>query len=255
MRRINTSTKATDLHGAGKHGFKAGNALTGELPTQFSALWADDVQEEISNAIEGASIVLGASQSQLLAAIIALAAQQAQLAANPTGIVDHIFGSTAPTGWVRRLGGTIGNAASGATERANADTLALFTKIWNESANAGDYVIQESTGAASVRGASAAADFAANKRMPLPNDPDFDRGIPAGAVLGTHYDDTIKSHEHSLQLVGTTMGGVGIESVDRRDTNGNGAGTMTASNKALAQAGGALETAPKHRCYLPIIKL
>lgn len=246
MRRINTSTKATDLHGAGKHGFKAGNALTGELPTQFSALWADDVQEEISNAIEGASIVLGASQSQLLAAIIALAAQQAQLAANPTGIVDHIFGSTAPAGWVRRLGGTIGNAASGATERANADTLALFTKIWNESANAGDYVIQESTGAASVRGASAAADFAANKRMPLPNDPDFDRG-GSGAQIGIHYQDTLKAHTHTYQRL-TAGGGSATDGVAND-------GTVDQLTTYTTSSTGDGETAPKHRCYLPIIKL
>lgn len=173
----------------------------------------------------------------------------------PVGMVQHVFDTVAPAGWVIRNGLTIGNAASGATNRANADTELLFTRIWNTTANAGDFIIQDNGGSPTVRGVSAALDFAAGKRMPLPNDPDFDRGTPAGAVLGTRYPDTIKSHEHSLQLVGTTVGGVGNVSVDRRDNNGNGSVTMTASNKALAQAGGAAETAPKHRCYLPIISL
>jgi hypothetical protein len=64
------------------------------------------------------------------------------------------------TGFVRCNGRTIGNASSGATERANADTEDLFTFLWNKIADAQAAV---STG----RGASAAADFAANKTITL----------------------------------------------------------------------------------------
>lgn len=77
---------------------------------------------------------------------------------------DYIFAgaNTSRSGAVRCNGKTIGNAASGATERANADTSALFTYLWNNYAN-GQLAV--STG----RGASAAADYAANKTIALPN--------------------------------------------------------------------------------------
>jgi len=64
------------------------------------------------------------------------------------------------SGWVRANGRTIGSAASGATERANADAAALYSHLWNNFTNA---VCPVSTG----RGANAAADFAANKTIQL----------------------------------------------------------------------------------------
>ncbi len=66
------------------------------------------------------------------------------------------------TGWVRDNGRTIGSASSGATERANADTSALFAYLWNTFSNT---ICPVSTG----RGANAAADFAANKTITLPD--------------------------------------------------------------------------------------
>lgn len=74
----------------------------------------------------------------------------------------------APTGWVYGFGRTIGNASSGATERANADTATLFTLLWNNWGNTA-LPIQDSAGVATTRGASAANDFAANKRLPTPD--------------------------------------------------------------------------------------
>lgn len=57
---------------------------------------------------------------------------------------------------MRANGRTIGSAASGATERANADTQALYEFFWNTYSNS----LCPVTGG---RGASASADFAANK--------------------------------------------------------------------------------------------
>ena len=65
-------------------------------------------------------------------------------------------------GWVRDNGRTIGSASSGATERANADTSALYAYLWNNFSNT---ICPVSTG----RGANAAADFAANKTIQLPD--------------------------------------------------------------------------------------
>jgi microcystin-dependent protein len=70
----------------------------------------------------------------------------------------HIIGTV--SGWVRANGRTIGSASSGATERANVDTEALFTALYNADAN-----LSVSGG----RGANAAADFAANKTLTLPD--------------------------------------------------------------------------------------
>jgi len=86
----------------------------------------------------------------------------------PVGIISDYAGSTEPTGWLFCDGDTIGNATSGGTARANADTVTLFTLLWNSFANT-ELPIQDSSGVASTRGASAAADYAANKRMPLPD--------------------------------------------------------------------------------------
>lgn len=80
----------------------------------------------------------------------------------PTGAMMMYGATTAPTGWVRCNGRTIGNASSGAAERQNADTENLFTFLWN---NYSDSVCAVSSG----RGASAAADYAANKTIALPD--------------------------------------------------------------------------------------
>lgn len=120
----------------------------------------------------------------------------------PAGFVGHHFGSTAPEGYVRRNGLTIGNTGSGATERANADAELLFTEIWNNTSNVAPFIIQDSGGGATPRGVSAAADFAAGKRMPLPNDLGrVDRGwnytgagIDAGRGLATQQADAFQGH-------------------------------------------------------------
>lgn len=99
------------------------------------------------------------------------AGSAALLAAVPTGTCWAYCGGTtgsAPPGFVFESGRTIGNGASGGTERANADTSALYTLLWNNSTNT-ELPIQDSAGVATTRGASAANDFAANKRLPVPD--------------------------------------------------------------------------------------
>lgn len=67
-------------------------------------------------------------------------------------------------GWVLMNDGTIGDATSGATTRANADTSNLFTVLWD---NLFTKVIR-SGGAIVPPGVSAAADFAAHRTIDLP---------------------------------------------------------------------------------------
>lgn len=86
----------------------------------------------------------------------------------PTGAVYDYAGATAPTGYVFSAGKTIGDGSSGATERANADTVDLFTLLWNSYTNT-ELVIQDSGGTPTTRGASASNDYAAHKRLPTPD--------------------------------------------------------------------------------------
>jgi hypothetical protein len=77
-----------------------------------------------------------------------------------TGDFKLVYNTGVVTGFVRCNGRTIGSATSGATERANADTSSLFAFLWGADAN-----LAVSGG----RGASAAADYAANKTLTLPD--------------------------------------------------------------------------------------
>lgn len=77
-----------------------------------------------------------------------------------TGDIKTRYGTGILAGFVRANGRTVGSATSGATERANADTQSLFEYLWDTDAS-----LTVSTG----RGASAAADWAANKTIALPD--------------------------------------------------------------------------------------
>lgn len=87
-----------------------------------------------------------------------------------TGDIKFRAAGETLSGWVRVNGRTIGSATSGATERANADTQSLFSYLWQNCTDAHCPVI-------GGRGGSAAADFAANKQITLP---DWRSRIPVG---------------------------------------------------------------------------
>ena len=164
-----------------------------------------------------------------------------------TGMIHAELVNSTKAGYVRLNGRTIGTAASGATERANgipgnSDTEALFTHLWNAADNS-------ITSVSGGRGASAAADFAANKTLTLLN---FcgavpvgldDMGAPAGGFFGglTFYNGSaiipgsttgsnlaaldasnIPAHAHSgttnSESAHTHTGTTGIQSADHRHT-------------------------------------
>lgn len=78
-----------------------------------------------------------------------------------TGDAKITLKTVADSGWVMANDGTLGDASSGGTTRANADAQALFTLLWTNFSNTNCPV-------SSGRGASAAADFAAHKTIRLP---------------------------------------------------------------------------------------
>lgn len=154
-------------------GTSPGTVVTGEFLNM--------VQAEFLAVLASAAIDPDkADDGQLLKAL-----QKLIRAAQPTGMRAGFIGTTAPAGWVLASGRTIGSAASGATERANADVQDLFNLIWPLPET--EFPIQTSAGAGSIRGASPAADWAANKRLTLPNYCDrlaVGRGDMGGAPAG-----------------------------------------------------------------------
>ncbi len=117
-----------------------------------------------------------------------------------TGEIRIFARSTLPTGWVNVAGGTIGDGSSGATERANADCLDLFTLRWNDFDNA-EATIQNSSGVPVARGASAAADWAAHRRITLEpltaNGGSFIRAWDGTTRnIGSYQADEFKEHDH-----------------------------------------------------------
>jgi hypothetical protein len=196
-------------------------ALTNSLPRNGAAPMIGHLDMggfKVTNAGEGTAdgdYVTLAQLNELTSAIAA---------ATPTGTVLGFRRTTAPTGWIKENGGTIGNAASGATTRANSDTEDLFTLLWGQFDNTA-LPIQTSAGAASTRGASAAADYAANKRMPLFDSrsrfhrgADDGLGFDASLTVGAVQADAIKNHVHP----GTTASSGAHTHTFPRDNQGSG---------------------------------
>lgn len=117
--------------------------------------------------------------------------------------------------WVWANGQTIGNAASGGTGRANADTVALFTQIWNTFPQT-IRPVTTSAGAPSTRGISAAADYAANKRIPLRDMRDV---VPAGwGTMGGAADRGLLTAANTLGVDGSILGATGGEQAHTQQT-------------------------------------
>jgi microcystin-dependent protein len=154
--------------------FKAGNANSGADPT----LAVNGLDDGIIYYPDGTSLGAGDIPANALIEVLVASAtptfhlqtptnttawNAAANAPSPwtTGDVKVTWKTTADTGWVMMNDGSIGDASSAATTRANADTEALFTLLYT---NISDTYAPVSGG----RGANAAADFAAHKRLTLP---------------------------------------------------------------------------------------
>lgn len=157
-----------------------------------------------------------------------IAALQAAMAtAGVTGEFKFFALGSAPTGWVAGNGGTIGSAASGAT-RANADTQTLFNAWWAAYSDA-QLPILTSAGGASTRGASAAADWAANKRLTVFDVRErFIRNAGAASINGTKYAATeVPANGGNAGAIVVPWTGNGIEFPDSTDGVNSSYNTIT----------------------------
>jgi len=179
-----------------------------------------------------------------------------------TGDFKFAMRKSAPAGWVAANGSTIGKAGSGATLAGDA-ALALFTLWWADYTDA-QLPMLTSAGAASTRGASAAADWAANKRLTvfdMVTAGHFPRPAGPGVVNGTKYGDAMQGHGHSVAgNVSGTPGGnyTGVVMGTPSALGQNFSTWQTVSNPTPTDQGpprvGA-ETVPKHIGMLPLFKL
>jgi microcystin-dependent protein len=174
----------------------------------------------------------------------------------PAGTIRAYVGTAAPSGYVRANGRTIGNGSSGATERANADTATLYSLLWDSYSNT---VCPVSSG----RGASAAADYAANKTIGLPDlrgralfglddmgnsasgrlaaatIDQTTNGATGGADTVTLAEANLPSHTHSFSAT-TSSDGAHTHDISEnyfREDNNNSGGSANALRENQAAAG------------------
>jgi len=120
----------------------------------------------------------------------------------PTGVVMPYVGSTAPSGWLLFNGDTIGSAASAATQNSDSNE-SLFTLIY-------DSMTDSEAPVSGGRGANAAADWAANKTITMP---DPNRRAVIGTGTETHGDTggsadaIVVAHTHDPGTLAAASGG------------------------------------------------
>lgn len=119
-----------------------------------------------------------------------------------TGDVEHTIATTAADTWIMMDDGTIGNAASGATTRANADTEDLFKLLY---ASCDNTICPVSGG----RGASSQADYDAGKTLTLPQvknrvigatGASWGLGETTGSDSFIISQDDIPRHDHTVKV-------------------------------------------------------
>jgi hypothetical protein len=159
-----------------------------------------------------------------------------------TGDLKVTYKTSADPGWVFMNDGTIGNAASGATTRANADTQALFVHFWTVTADAQCPV-------SGGRGASAIADFNANKTIALPKVlgralaiAGTGAGLTArvlGLAMGAQ-DAVVVSHQHSGNTGGISANHTHSDHSHLNNSKGNDSsdsgGTVVGGNTGTVSA-------------------
>lgn len=172
----------------------------------------------------------------------------------PSGMIAALpYTPLGTTVWLPCNGSYVGSAASGSTY-ASAIYNTLFNVIWNNYPGA---VVLTSAGGAIGRGASAQADFDANKRIQLPDmrgrflrGTDDSAGIDSGRVNGSYQDDAFEAHTHDVGVtadVNTPVAAGGAPS------SGVGGAVATASGAATSTGG--TETRPTNFATRFVIKV
>jgi len=209
--------------------------------TPLDKAWANNIEGALQAILDAGNETPNGSieqvgASQVLDAIQYMIANAGYLNNSVmVGAVQGFVRASAPAGWVEGNGGTIGSAASGASERANADVFDLYEQIW-DGTDAADLAIFDSGGTPTTKGASAAADFAADKSLSVPDlrgeflrGWDNGRGTDSGRALGSWQDHQFEDHTHTYSTYldqNSTSGGSNgrPDSATTKTTNGANSG-------------------------------
>ena len=146
--------------------------------------------------------------------------------ADRIGEIVQTTNAVAPNGFISAMNKSIGQTGSGATFTGNS-YYALYEHIWGLAGlttTAGDvYRIS------SAKGASASADFAANKTITIDYETNapFIRGKAAASGIGSYSADTFQGHWHSLQR-SSTLSGTNSDTGQVIPANPNLGGTLSA---------------------------
>jgi hypothetical protein len=161
-----------------KHKFNAAKADGTDVSLLRPSNWNDEhaitlatgtvIGRQSAGVGAAEEITLTAFMTTLLAAIDGNALASL-IGLHTTGDGKLTLKNIADTGWLLMDDGTFGNAGSGASNRANADTSALFTLLYNNVLDANAPILT-SAGVATTRAAqgTATAAFASLCRMTLP---------------------------------------------------------------------------------------
>jgi hypothetical protein len=152
-----------------------------------------------------------------------------------TGDIKATLRAAAPAGWLMLNGDSIGSAAS-AADQANDALEPLFAALWDDLA---DTEAPVSGG----RGASATADWAANKTLTLPDSRGraiIGAGTGAGLTARTLGDATIGEEEHTLTVAEmpahthpyTVPAGTASGALQRGDTSEGGSNQARTTSSA-----------------------
>jgi hypothetical protein len=206
---------------------------TDVLNVEGTALFADSTDTTKAMTLDSSLITTGTLRTLQAPDVSGVIATQAYVRQfTPTGTVYSGYFPVVPPGFVMADGRTIGDATSGAVNRANADTQNLFQQLWLRVGNAQCPVLPGG------RGASAAADWAAHKTLALPNH-------SGRALFGR--DDLSGTNQGILSpsgIASTTIGAVGGNATESALVTVTGSRFTDADNADVTvQAGSGINVA------------
>ena len=178
------------------------NSTIQDLATALSLCWTRDGQSTATGTMN----FLGVNMTGNLAVTGNVTVAGRSVSTRQFAVGEYVLSasSTAPTGTISPNGGTIGNASSNASTRANADTAELFALLWASSTNT-ELQLKDSGGSNVARGASAAIDFVANRQLTIPAIADGEALV--AAVSSTVSTKTVgKNLSHTHTFSGTPVG-------------------------------------------------